>query len=262
MANPSYPMSPQMQGMHPMQQQQQQGPPPAAPRPARGGTSRAVPVVVSAGLAVGVFCGLLFGLGTGEEDLASASTSASTTPDKPTDDEVKPIPSSLGRSPTPPSRPPPSIEGSGSAVATGTGSGTGLAAGTGAAPVAAGAGSGSAAGAASAPAHNKVTLTVELKPDSVAAAARITVDKAAITGTSTEIDLGSADKKDVMVVIDAKGFKPVEQKVTLEGDTTVKIELVKKPASAPATTTTTPRPRPPKPPKPKPGEGGGSLIDL
>ena len=104
MANPSYPMQPQMQGMQPMQQPQQ-GPPPAAQRPARGGTSRAVPVVVSAGLAVGVFCGLLFGLGTGEEDLAAASTSASTTPDKPADDEVKPIPSSLGTSPTPPSPP-------------------------------------------------------------------------------------------------------------------------------------------------------------
>jgi hypothetical protein len=49
-------------------------PPPSSPPsairgapPSGGGTSRMVPVVVSAGLAVGVFAGLLFGLGTGDD---------------------------------------------------------------------------------------------------------------------------------------------------------------------------------------------------
>jgi hypothetical protein len=46
------------------------GPPPgpgAAPAggPRRRGTPKIVPIVVSAGLAVGTFCGLLFGVGTG-----------------------------------------------------------------------------------------------------------------------------------------------------------------------------------------------------
>jgi hypothetical protein len=66
MANPSYPqMSPQM---NPSMQQMPMG----ARRPIRRGTSKAVPVVVSAGLAVGVFCGLLFGLGTGKDDAIAA----------------------------------------------------------------------------------------------------------------------------------------------------------------------------------------------
>src|SRR4051812_37428172 len=83
MANqgPFPPMNPPMGG--PMQQQPMGGPPrgpmgpgqmgpmgPMGPMgmqprpPMRRGTSKIVPVVVSAGLAIGVFCGLLFGLGT------------------------------------------------------------------------------------------------------------------------------------------------------------------------------------------------------
>ena len=52
------------------------GPPTGGPptgqgmRPMRRGTSKAIPVVVSAGLAVGVFCGLLFGVGTGKSSAA------------------------------------------------------------------------------------------------------------------------------------------------------------------------------------------------
>ena len=45
-------------------------PVPAGMRPMRRGTSKAMPVVVSAGLAVGVFCGLLFGVGTGKSSAA------------------------------------------------------------------------------------------------------------------------------------------------------------------------------------------------
>src|ERR1700748_1464613 len=59
MATPGYPQQQNMMGgpMAPMM----------PPRPQKRGVSRAVPVVVSAGLAVGVFCGLLFGLGTGDQ---------------------------------------------------------------------------------------------------------------------------------------------------------------------------------------------------
>jgi len=46
------------------------GPPMAGMRQMKRGTSKAIPVVVSAGLAVGVFCGLLFGVGTGKSNAA------------------------------------------------------------------------------------------------------------------------------------------------------------------------------------------------
>src|SRR2546423_6128527 len=70
---------PKQQGSTPQQVPAQPQPVAAQPspsRPARQGTSKAVPVVVSAGLAVGVFCGLLFGLGTGKAK-ASAPSSGS-----------------------------------------------------------------------------------------------------------------------------------------------------------------------------------------
>ena len=51
----------------------------AAVRPMRRGTSKAIPVVVSAGLAVGVFCGLLFGVGTGKNNARAAPLRRATT---------------------------------------------------------------------------------------------------------------------------------------------------------------------------------------
>src|SRR4051812_21563792 len=81
MAHPGYPPT---NAPHPASGPQQMGHRPApgypqgAPpqRPMRQGTSKAVPVVVSAGLAVGVFCGLLFGVGTGKEASARSTSSA------------------------------------------------------------------------------------------------------------------------------------------------------------------------------------------
>src|SRR5690242_149786 len=67
MANPSYPQMGQM----PMGAPPPMGPP-TMNRPMRRGVSKAVPVVVSAGLAVGVFCGLLFGLGTDKDEANAA----------------------------------------------------------------------------------------------------------------------------------------------------------------------------------------------
>src|SRR3954470_22176904 len=66
MATPGYP---QMMGgpMAPMPGGAMQ-----MPRPMRRGSPKIVPVVVSAGLAVGVFCGLLFGLGTGKSNASPA----------------------------------------------------------------------------------------------------------------------------------------------------------------------------------------------
>src|SRR4051794_5877643 len=73
------PMGMQPQGMQPQGMQPQGAPPQSAPMMAqrpqvmRRGTSRAVPIVVSAGLAIGTFCGLLFGLGTGGDVIAAPS---------------------------------------------------------------------------------------------------------------------------------------------------------------------------------------------
>src|SRR5690606_35233546 len=78
MAAPGYPQMGQMPmggPGGPMGGPPMGGPPMGAqpmPRPIRRGTSKAVPIVVSAGLAVGVFCGLLFGVGTGKEEAAAA----------------------------------------------------------------------------------------------------------------------------------------------------------------------------------------------
>src|SRR5687768_3934095 len=74
MANPGYPPGPMQppMGGPPMGGPPMGGPPQMQPPPraqvVRKGTSKAVPIVVSAGLAIGTFCGLLFGLGTGAED--------------------------------------------------------------------------------------------------------------------------------------------------------------------------------------------------
>src|SRR3982751_647736 len=78
-----YPMGPQNMGGQPMGQggghmghmgQMGHGQMGQMPRPPiRQGTSKVVPVVVSAGLAVGVFCGLLFGVGTGKSHASPAA---------------------------------------------------------------------------------------------------------------------------------------------------------------------------------------------
>ena len=266
MANPQYPM-PQMQPMQPMGQMppQPQGGPPTASG-SRRGTSRVVPVVVSAGLAVGVFCGLLFGLGTGDDEAVAAPSSGnnvkSDSPDEPavTMKTTTPAATASGSATSAGLA---TTTAAGSAAGSGAGSGSGSAATT---TAAAGSGSGSAAGSGSgatttaaagsgagstAPAATKYKLTIEVKPDEVAEKAKITIDKADVTGGVMEIDLGTADKKLVKVVVKAAGYKTVEQKVEVEGDTTVKIELIKRPAS------TGPRPggNGTKPP-------GGGLIDI
>src|SRR6476659_2470881 len=79
MAAPGYPQQPPMGGP-PMGGPPMGGPPMGGPpmngpqtgmRPARRGTSKAVPIVVSAGLAVGVFFVLLFGVGKKSEAVAA-----------------------------------------------------------------------------------------------------------------------------------------------------------------------------------------------
>lgn len=182
------------------------------PRPpvVRQGTSKAVPVVVSAGLAVGVFCGLLFGLGTGDKDVQAAPSTGTNAVAKTGDPDSPP--------PPPETKIDQSMVGLANKV-----------------DPAAGSGSGSAAGSGSAQptipeAPVKPKLTVELSPPEVAATAKITVDGKPLEGMIYEVDLAGADKKEVRVVVKAKDYKEIEQKVVVDNDMTLKLELLKRPS--------------------------------
>jgi hypothetical protein len=237
MANPGYPMQPMQPPMGgPMGPGPYGGPPPGMMRPpqVRQGTSKAVPVVVSAGLAVGVFCGLLFGLGTGDDEVTAAPTAQKAVGDKtPVADDTKP-PAGV--------QPPKSVT-----------DGTGTPAGSAATPA-----TGSATVAKPPPPEpvaQKAKLSVEIKPEAVAKEAKITVDGVEMTGMSFELAIGDATKKEVKVVVEAAGYKDVVQKVEIETvrDTTLQVEMVKKP-SRPS--------RPDRPKRPKRPPGGGGLIDI
>jgi hypothetical protein len=221
-----------------------------APQMMRRGTSKAVPVVVSAGLAVGVFCGLLFGLGTGDEVQAAGGPAekkfvSTTIPG--TEDPAATTPSVVppksvidGTTPTP--TPTPATGSAGSAVTPATGS------------------AGGATITAPEPAIKAAKLKIELKPDAIAATAKITVDGNEVTGGTYDVTLGDATKKQVKVVVKASGYKHVEQTVELEeGDTTLKVELVKRSSGGGLK-------RPPPPGgSGKQGGGkkdGGGLIDI
>lgn len=204
-----------------------QMPPPQMPpqmmKPVRRGTSKAVPVVVSAGLAVGVFCGLLFGLGTDRGEAAPPSTGNNV---KKATDTSGDVPDSL--KPTTNAVPEKKAgSGSGSAVAA-AGSGSGSGSGS-------DAGSGSAVAAAAKP-----KLIIEVTPDTIASGAHILVDGKEITGTSLEYEVDPATSKaktpNVVVTVKAPGYKDGEQKVSLDGDTTVKFEMVKGKSTLPKET--------------------------
>jgi hypothetical protein len=260
MANPGYPMQPMMQ------------PPPGAPQVVRQGTSKAVPVVVSAGLAIGVFCGLLFGLGTGDDDATAATTTSSSTttstPTKPKTSEVaEPF------QPTPPKQ---DVAAAGSNAA---GSNAAKpAAGSGSAQVATTAagsasGSGSAATVPPVPAKLVGKLTIEVKPDAIAKTAKIFVDGKQIEGNVYEADLTDlkpADpkkpevKKAVKVLVKASGYNSIERSVDVvaapnsENNNTFEVELSKRASSS----TTPPRPPPPGGNKPKCKKPPCGLIDI
>lgn len=214
---------PQMGGAAPM------------PRPMRRGTSKAVPIVVSAGLAVGVFCGLLFGVGTGKPTTAEAAPSGNNA--KKAEDH-KAAPAGVGAtstvgSTTPKTATPP--------------------------PAGSGAGSGSATVAVTTPPpatvkeEKKIKLTVKVKPEAAASIAKISVDGAEIQGMATDLP---GDQKTVKVVVKASGFRTAEKKLDLVGDEmTFEIELSKRASSSGGV-------RPPKRPDRPPSNSGGGLIDI
>ncbi len=213
MATPGYP-------------QMQQGPmgggmggPPMQrpPRPVRRGTSRAVPVVVSAGLAVGVFCGLLFGLGTGAE--AKPSTGSNVKAHQDDDSTVTPVYANTPAT---------------TKLAAGSGSGSGSAGGgIGSAMIAMAGGSGAGSGSAMAVAPKLMKVTIKIDPEAAGSAATITVDGKAITGTSTDI---APDTKQIHVQVTAAGYHSYDAKVDVAGQAgdehTVNVALTKRSTSS------------------------------
>jgi hypothetical protein len=224
-----------------------------------------VPVVVSAGLAIGVFCGLLFGLGTKRDAVAEPPKASNGV--KRTEDVIDP--GSLGSS-------------------TGSPSGKPAAAGSNAVAGAGSAGSAPASGSAATervapPAAETTKLIVEVKPDAAAQVAKLYIDGKEMSGMTTDIELpAGTTKKKVVVAIKAPGYKDAEQEVDVEGEsTTLKLELAKGPrptvdgATPAPSTTATPSPPPPantgtkpsgtKPSGTKPSgkkTGNGGLIDI
>jgi hypothetical protein len=218
-------------------------------RPIRRGTSKAVPVVVSAGLAVGVFCGLLFGVGTGK-NAAIAAPSASNVK-KGAAGEAKPepgaAPTGLGATAAMP------VAKAGSAAPAGSGSPPAVAA---AGSAAAGAGAGSAKPAVEEKKVLKVTF--KLKPESAEKDAKITIDGKEITGLVTELPV---DTKSMKVEIKATGFRTLDKKQDIVdapgNEMLIEYELVKKPTGGSTGGT-----RPPKRPERPTNAGGGGLIDI
>lgn len=221
------------------------------PHPMRRGAPKIVPVIVGAGLAVGVFCGLLFGVGTGEN-----KAKADDKPVKVTATEA--APEGLGATtglPTAPKPGPPAVVPSGSASGSATGSATG-----------------SAAPAKIEPTVKTYKVVVDIKPDDAAKDAKIQINGNEITGNTTELPV---EQKTVKVAIKTPGYHSYEKTLTFDlkpGDETqVEVELAKRGAAAPSsgspgfggashTAPQVPRAPPglPKPPKPK----GGGVIDI
>jgi hypothetical protein len=170
-------------------------------QPVRQGTSHIVPIVVSAGLAVGVFCGLLFGLGTRHE--AAAPSRGSTGSKQSEESQVQTAQVSTGTKL--PDRPRAATGSAGSAAA--------------GSAVAAGGATGSAPGPGSAAAPGPGKLKVEIEPDSAAKQAKVLVDGIQITGTEVDIpfDAGVA-KKSVKVVVRVPGYKDMEKTIEVESD--------------------------------------------
>lgn len=219
---------------------QNMGGPPRA-QVVRRGTSKAVPVVLSAGLAVGVFCGLLFGLGTGKGEATAAPSTGNNVKSKDKDD----VPEAFAptQSNAKPLTAPKPGDGSGSAVAVGSGSDA--------------AGSGSAGSAM--PTIVKTKLTIEVSPAGAAKVAKITIDDKEIDGNSIEMDLGDK-KKTVKIVVKASGYREAKLEKELDPKNvetyTIEIPLSKRSSSGGSSGK---RPTVPRPTGKKPG---GGLIDI
>lgn len=177
--------------------------------PMRHGTSHVVPVVVAAGLAVGVFCGLLFGLGTKHEAAPAKATNGAKQSEE---SQVQTAAVTAGTAKAPVTTP---------------------AAGS-AAPAA-----GSAAAAAATPARPG-KLTIEIKPDSAAASAKVFIDGRQLTGTTAEIAFDPGTKeRTVKVVVQAAGYQEEQRDETVKSEEATSLSIPLKPMKAATSTAAT-----------------------
>jgi hypothetical protein len=211
--------------------------------PMRRGAPKIVPVIMSAGLAIGVFCGLLFGVGKKSEAVAAEPPSGNnvkpTTEPAPAKAEPGSAPAGLGATAA---KPPPPAQGSGAKPGT---------------AVAAGSAAPAPAPAPPPPtpavvAPKTIKLTVTLKPEAAMTDAKLIVDGIEAQGLTVDVP---ADKTSVKVEVKSTGFRSIDKKIELKGgDTAIEFEMAKR-------STGTPGIRPPKRPD-KPPSGGGGLIDI
>jgi len=204
-------------------------------RPMRQGTPKIVPIIMSAGLAVGVFCGLLFGVGKKSEAIAAEPSKGN---------NVKPATETPAAKADPGSAP----AGLGATAAKPV-----PAAGSGAKPGTPVAAAGSAAPPPPPPTVEvkKTKLIVVIKT-AAAKDAKLYIDGEEVEGLTTEVPV---DRKTIKVEVKANGFRSYEKKLDLTpGELTLEIEMAKKSSGTPGV-------RPPKRPD-KPPSGGGGLIDI
>lgn len=187
--------------------------PQSAPPSSGGGTSKIVPVVVSAGLAVGVFAGLLFGLGTGEVAAAGKRSGSATEVVSSFDVGTEEYDGSGKVAATPDAGVPAADAGAPADAAV---------AATDAAPA-------DAAPPDAAPAIKLATVTFAITPAGVAA--KITLDGKPVEGEA-QIDI-SAGAKSVEVVAKAPGFRDFKKKISIGKDESVPIDLIKRPVGTP-----------------------------
>ena len=179
-------------------------------QPVRQGTSHIVPVVVAAGLAVGVFCGLLFGLGTKQK--VDAPSRGGTGAKQSEESLIQAAQPSAGVKLPDRQRP---ATGS-AAVPAGAAAGSAVAGAAGAA----------AAGTGGAAASGPGKLKVEIEPASAAQAAKVLVDGSPITGTEVDIPFDAGvSKKSVKVVVRVPGYKDIEKTIEVESDGSASISF-------------------------------------
>jgi hypothetical protein len=218
--------------------------------------------VVSAGLAIGVFCGLLFGLGVDNDGAVAATVTTAETPKKKDNDVASPFQPETKKDVKVPSLAPQVLNKDGTTSPAKT----------------VDAGSAKPPEKTEPPKPLKVngTLKVEIEPADAAKVATVTIDAKEIAGASYELDMtedfktATKDlkpdakkpevKKELKVVVKAAGFRDYTGKVEIvaERDTTLKVSMQKK--SSGGNVGGLPRPPPGgyvKPPtQPKPPSGG------
>jgi hypothetical protein len=189
-------------------------------QPLRQGTSHVVPIVVSAGLAVGVFCGLLFGLGTKRDVLEPSK--GGTGAKQSEESQVQAAQVSTGK----PVKGTPGTPGAPGTTPAAAGSAGSAAPAVGSAAPAAGSDATASAGSAAAPTPHVGKLTVDVEPETAAAAAKIIVDGKQITGKVAEISFDpGASKRAVKVVIKLPNARDIERTVDVEADADASISF-------------------------------------